>query len=58
MAGGMFTIAYTIAVIIPILCGAFWDLTGIAWTAFLPLGLCGLGLTTLGTALSLRSARI
>ena len=30
MAGGMFTISYTIAVIVPILCGALWDLTGIA----------------------------
>jgi CP family cyanate transporter-like MFS transporter len=57
MASGMFTISYGIAVIVPILCGAFWDLSGIPWTAFLPLGLCGLALTMLGTALSLRSAR-
>ena len=34
MAGGMFTISYTIAVIVPILCGALWDLTGLPWTAF------------------------
>ena len=54
LAGGMFTISYTCAVIIPILCGAFWDLTGIPWTAFLPVGLCGLTLTALGFFLSLR----
>jgi CP family cyanate transporter-like MFS transporter len=57
MAGGMFTISYALAVAIPILCGAFWDLSGVPWTAFLPLGLCGLGLTALGTALSIRSGR-
>ena len=38
MAGGMFTISYTIAVIVPIVCGALWDLTGLPWTAFVPIG--------------------
>jgi CP family cyanate transporter-like MFS transporter len=56
MAGGMFTISYTIAVIVPILCGALWDVTGIAWTAFVPIGLCGIGLTVFGTMLTLRRA--
>jgi CP family cyanate transporter-like MFS transporter len=56
MAGGMFTISYTIAVIVPILCGALWDLTGIPWTAFLPMAACGLGLTIFGTVLTLRRA--
>ena len=37
MAGGMFTISYTIAVIIPVICGACWDLTGLPWTAFMPM---------------------
>ena len=53
-AGGMFTISYAVAVIVPILCGALWDLTGIPWTAFLPVGICALTLTTLGFFLSLR----
>jgi CP family cyanate transporter-like MFS transporter len=57
MAGGMFAISYSIAVLVPILCGALWDLSGIPWSAFLLLGLCGLALTFLGAALSLRSAR-
>ena len=55
MAGGTFTISYTIAVIVPILCGALWDITGIPWTAFILIGLCGFGLTVFGTALTLRN---
>ena len=57
MAGGMFTISYTIAVIVPILCGALWDITGIPWTAFIPIALCGIGLTVFGTMLTLRKSR-
>lgn len=56
VAGGMFTISYTCAVIIPVVSGALWDLTGIAWTAFLPAVLCGLALTTLGLFLSRRGS--
>jgi len=56
VAGGMFTISYSFAVLVPIVCGALWDLTGIPWTAFLPLALCALTLTSLGTILSRRSA--
>ena len=57
MAGGMFTISYTIAVIVPILCGACWDLTGLPWTAFMPDGAVRLSrLTIFGTVLTLRKA--
>ena len=56
MAGGMFTISYTIAVIVPIICGALWDLTGLPWMAFVPIGLCGLVLAIAGTALTLRTS--
>ena len=56
MAGGMLAVSYAIAVIVPIVCGAFWDLTGIPWTAFLPLDVCALKLTVLGCMLALRSA--
>ncbi len=56
MAGGMFTISYTLAVIVPIICGALWDITGVPWTAFIPIGLCGLGLTISGTVLTWRKA--
>lgn len=56
MAGGMFTISYSIAVIVPVLCGALWDLTGVPWTVFIPVALCGVALTTLGYFLSVRAA--
>ena len=56
MASGMFTISYAIAVITPILCGALWDLTGIPWTSFVPIALCGVGLTIFGTVLTMRKS--
>jgi CP family cyanate transporter-like MFS transporter len=56
MAGGMFTISYSIAVAVPIVCGAFWDVTGIPWTSFIPLALCGVALTIFGTVLMTRSS--
>jgi MFS transporter, CP family, cyanate transporter len=49
MAAGMLTIAYGCAIIVPTICGALWDLTGKPWTAFLPLCLCAVALTVLGT---------
>jgi MFS transporter, CP family, cyanate transporter len=57
MAAGMFTISYTIAVIVPIICGASWDLTGLPWTSFLPMALCAVGVTIAGTMLTLRNTR-
>jgi len=53
MSAGMFTISYGFAVIVPIICGALWDLTGRPWAAFVPLGVCAVALTVLGLALSL-----
>jgi CP family cyanate transporter-like MFS transporter len=51
-AAGMFTISYSCAVIIPTASGALWDVTGIPWLAFVPLGLCPAVLTVLGLMLS------
>jgi CP family cyanate transporter-like MFS transporter len=51
-AAGMFTISYTCAVVVPVLSGAIWDLSGAAWTAFVPLGLCAIAYTVLGAALN------
>jgi CP family cyanate transporter-like MFS transporter len=53
MSAGMFTIGFCCAVILPIICGVLWDLTGVPWTAFVPLGVCAVTLTVLGVALSL-----
>ena len=47
-AAGMFTVSYTCAVIIPTICGALWDVTGKAWTVFVPLLVCCVTLTVLG----------
>jgi CP family cyanate transporter-like MFS transporter len=51
-AAGMFTISYTCGVLIPILSGALWDLTGVPWIAFVPLGICAVVMTVFGVALS------
>jgi CP family cyanate transporter-like MFS transporter len=40
VAGAMFTISYSLAVLTPILSGLAWDLTGIPATAFLSIGGC------------------
>jgi len=55
MAGGMFTISYSIAVITPIICGALWDLTGLPWTAFMPMVACGIGCAIFGAVLTRRA---
>jgi CP family cyanate transporter-like MFS transporter len=48
----MFTISYAVAVIVPVICGAVWDLTGAAWTAFVPLALCAVVMTLVGFRLT------
>jgi MFS transporter, CP family, cyanate transporter len=47
-AAGMFTVSYTVAVILPAICGGLWDLTGKPWTVFVPLVICSVMLTVLG----------
>jgi MFS transporter, CP family, cyanate transporter len=42
LSAGMFTVSYSCAVIVPILSGLGWDLTGIPAVAFVPIGLCAL----------------
>ena len=51
-AAGMFTISYGLAVIVPVICGALWDLSGAAWTAFVPLAICAMVTTVLGVRLT------
>lgn len=52
VTAAMFTISYSCAVIVPIISGLAWDLTGIAATAFVPLGLCGILLVILAPAIN------
>jgi CP family cyanate transporter-like MFS transporter len=49
----MFTISYSCAVITPILSGIAWDLTGVGWSAFVPLGLCAVVLMALAPTIRL-----
>ena len=58
MSAGMLTVAFSWAIIIPVVCGAVWDLTGQPWAAFVPLGLCAAAVIALGLALSAISRRV
>jgi MFS transporter, CP family, cyanate transporter len=55
MSAGMFTVSFSCAVIVPIICGALWDFTGLPWTAFVLLAICPILLTGLGSLLSLHA---
>ena len=57
-AAGMFTISFSCAVVIPTICGILWDLTGIPWIAFVPLCLCAITVTGIGTLLSFYQPRV
>jgi len=56
VSAAMFTISYTCAVITPVFSGLAWDLTGIAQSAFVPLGACALLLMALAPGLRLPPA--
>ena len=56
VSAAMFTISYSCAVITPVLSGLAWDLTGIAQSAFVPLGLCAVLLITIAPTIRLRHA--
>jgi CP family cyanate transporter-like MFS transporter len=55
MAAGMFTISYSCAVIVPILSGLAWDLTGVPAAAFVPMALGVLLMIALAPTLGLAS---
>jgi CP family cyanate transporter-like MFS transporter len=52
VSAAMFTISYSCAVIVPVISGLTWDLTGLASTAFLPIALCGIVLVVLAPAIN------
>jgi CP family cyanate transporter-like MFS transporter len=54
VSAAMFTISYSCAVITPVLSGLAWDLTGVAQSAFVPLGLCAVLLVTIAPNIRLR----
>lgn len=52
VTAAMFTISYSCAVIVPVISGMLWDITGIAAMAFLPIALCGIVLVILAPAIN------
>ncbi len=52
VTAAMFTISYSCAVIVPVISGLAWDLTGIASMAFMPVALCGILLVILAPAIN------
>ena len=54
VASGMFTISYSCAVIVPIVAGVLWDITGWTLAPFIPIGVCSLVLISLAPTIVLR----
>ena len=54
VTAGIFTISYSCAVIVPIIGGALWDLTGWTFAPFIPIGLCSIAVIGLAPTVALR----
>jgi CP family cyanate transporter-like MFS transporter len=54
VTAGMFTVSYSCAVIVPIISGVLWDLTGWPLAPFIPIGVCTLVLIGLAPTIVLR----
>jgi CP family cyanate transporter-like MFS transporter len=54
VSAAMFTISYSCAVITPVFSGLLWDLSGLAWSAFVPLGACAILLMALAPTIRLK----
>ncbi len=52
VTAAMFTISYSCAVVVPVISGMAWDASGIASSAFAPIGLCGILLVILAPAVN------
>jgi len=52
VTAAMFTISYSCAVVVPVVSGLLWDLSGIPALAFLPIALCGIILAVLAPAIN------
>ena len=51
VTAAMFTISYSCAVIVPVISGMMWDMSGIASLAFLPIAVCNVALAVLAPAI-------
>lgn len=52
VTAAMFTISYSCAVIVPVISGMVWDLSGVASLAFAPIAACGILLVILAPAIN------
>ena len=52
VTAAMFTISYSCAVIVPVISGLAWDLSGISGMAFAPIAICGIILIMLAPAIN------
>lgn len=52
VTAAMFTISYSGAVIVPVISGMAWDLSGMASLAFVPIAACGILLVILAPAIN------
>jgi MFS transporter, CP family, cyanate transporter len=58
VSAGMFSISYSCAVVVPVISGALWDLTGAPTSAFVPMGICALAVIGLAPGIVLREKRM
>jgi CP family cyanate transporter-like MFS transporter len=54
LSAGMFTVSYSCAVVVPIISGGLWDLTGWPAMAFVPIGICTFAVVGLAPTIVLR----
>jgi CP family cyanate transporter-like MFS transporter len=52
LTAAMFTISYSCAVVVPVVSGMLWDMSGVAALAFLPIAICGIILAVLAPAIN------
>ena len=57
LSAAIFTISYPCAVLMSIVGGYAWDITGLSWTAFAPIGLCAIVLAILPFTIDFSRAR-
>jgi MFS transporter, CP family, cyanate transporter len=54
VTAGMFAISYSCAVVVPVVSGVLWDLSGLPAIAFVPIGICALAVVALAPTIVLR----
>ncbi len=58
VSAGVFTISYSCAVIVPIISGVLWDLTGWTYAPFIPIVICMIALIGLAPTIVLRDKSV